>query len=787
MWVLSRSMRHPEGKRGNTKPAGAIGRVAALLAAALLSTPWMALAQQTAGASGSTPSASVSAPNIAWYYGDKPPVGQLRAFDAVVVEPDHGFDPSQLKTPSTQWFAYVSLGEVTPERRWFKALPKAWLLGDNAAWASRVVDQAQPDWPAFYVEHVIKPLWDKGYRGFFLDTLDSYQLVAKDDASRAAQEAGMVRVIRAVKARYPDARLIFNRGFEILPQVHDQAYAVAFESLYRGWDQGAKQYKEVNDADRAWLMDQARKIRDEYHLPVISIDYCPPADRACARDTAKRIKAQGLIPYVTDPALSTIGVGRIEVLPRKVLILQERDLRYALDTSEGVRFVAMPLNFLGYDVEYADINKPLPAEVPPDRYAGVVVWVNSSAVNHVAALTSWVRQRMHDGVRIAFMNQFGLPADASMANLLKLKFVQGRATAPLEVVSQDKIMGFEMAPRPDRREAQPIQVGANGQSLLRLKSGNFEFDAAAITDWGGYVLNPYAVFSMDKIEQARWVVQPMEFLRRALALPDMPIPDLTSENGRRLMLVHVDGDGFASRAEFPGPEYSGEVLLQEIWDKYRIPTTLSVIEGEVGSTGLYPKLTPRLEAIARKMFALPYVELGSHTYSHPFDWSRTVQSPTTSGPGKDAGGGDTAFTLTIPGYKFSLDREIAGSIHYIDERLAPPGKRVKILQWSGDCQPPERAVRMAWDAGVVNINGGDTTVTRSSPSWTSIASIGIDKGPGAYQVFAPNQNENVYTHDWNGPYYGFERLIETLQMTDTPYRFKPINIYYHMYSGTKLA
>ncbi|WP_260392893.1 bifunctional glycoside hydrolase 114/ polysaccharide deacetylase family protein [Ralstonia sp. SET104] len=781
-------MRHPEGKRGNTKQAGAIGRVAALLAAALLSTPWMALAQQTAGASGSTPSASISAPNIAWYYGDKPPVGQLRAFDAVVVEPDHGFDPSQLKTPSTQWFAYVSLGEVTPERGWFKALPKAWLLGDNAAWASRVVDQAQPDWPAFYVEHVIKPLWDKGYRGFFLDTLDSYQLVAKDDASRAAQEAGMVRVIRAVKARYPEARLIFNRGFEILPQVHDQAYAVAFESLYRGWDQGAKQYKEVNDADRAWLMGQARKIRDEYHLPVISIDYCPPADRACARETAKRIKAQGLIPYVTDPALSTIGVGRIEVLPRKVLILQERDLRYAIDTSDGVRFVAMPLNFLGYDVEYADINKPLPAEVPPDRYAGVVVWVNSGAVNHVAALTSWVRQRMRDGVRIAFMNQFGLPADASMANLLKLKLVQGRATAPLEVVSQDKIMGFEMAPRPDRREAQPIQVGANGQSLLRLKSGNFEFDAAAITDWGGYVLNPYAVFSMDKIEQARWVVQPMEFLRRALALPNMPIPDLTSENGRRLMLVHVDGDGFASRAEFPGPgEYSGEVLLQEIWDKYRIPTTLSVIEGEVGATGLYPKLTPRLEAIARKMFALPYVELGSHTYSHPFDWSRTVQSPTTGGPGKDAGGGDTAFTLTIPGYKFSLDREIAGSIHYIDERLAPPGKRVKILQWSGDCQPPERAVRMAWDAGVVNINGGDTTIRRNSPSWTSIASIGIDKGPGAYQVFAPNQNENVYTNDWAGPYYGFERLIETLQMTDTPYRFKPINLYYHMYSGTKLA
>lgn len=68
-----------------------------------------------------------------------------------------------------------------------------------------------------------------------------------------------------------------------------------------------------------------------------------------------------------------------------------------------------------------------------------------------------------------------------------------------------------------------------------------------------------------------------------------------------------------------------------------------------------------------------------------------------------------------------------------------------------------------------------------------LAPLGLDKGPGAYRVFAPNQNENVYTNDRTGPFYGLDRLIETLQMTDTPYRFKPINLYYLMYSGTKLA
>ena len=105
MWILCRSMRHSGGKRGNTGPARIIGRLAAVLTAVLVCMPWAARAQQTAGASENTSSAAASAPNIAWYYGDKPPVGQLRAFDAVVVEPDHGFDPSQFQTPSTQWFA----------------------------------------------------------------------------------------------------------------------------------------------------------------------------------------------------------------------------------------------------------------------------------------------------------------------------------------------------------------------------------------------------------------------------------------------------------------------------------------------------------------------------------------------------------------------------------------------------------------------------------------------------------------------------------------------------------
>lgn len=376
-----------------------LGALLAVFAAWLCPAQAQAQAQTLATAGSRTP-------NIAFHYGSKPPVDSLQAFDIAVVEPDSGFDPHTAATPNTQWFSYVSIGEVAPSRSYLKDIPTAWLIGNNDAWGARVVDQAAEGWPAFYVDKVIAPLWQRGFRGFFLDTLDSYQLKAKTDAERARQEAGMVAVIRAIKARYPEAKLIFNRGFEILPQVNQMAYAVAFESLYRGWDQGGKRYTEVSEADRNWLLGQARTIREQYRLPVISIDYCPPAERKCARDTAARIRALDIIPYVADPGLQTVGIGNIEVMPRRVLVVQDREPGVSIDDSAGVRFVSMPLNYLGYRVDFAEASQPLP-EIGPDRYAGVVIWMAGNVRDQPGRFFSWVQRNIDQGVPVVFLNDFG--------------------------------------------------------------------------------------------------------------------------------------------------------------------------------------------------------------------------------------------------------------------------------------------------------------------------------------------------------------------------------------------
>ncbi|UHL63654.1 sugar ABC transporter [Paralcaligenes sp. KSB-10] len=703
---------------------------------------------------------SVQAPNIAFYYQSDLPVDELQAFDTVVIDPARAVLPQANLAPHTAWFARLDLSGLAGKSHDVNA----------------------------FVSQTVGPLWEKGYRGFLLD--DGAGL----DENAAQSDAWLGQLMKAIHAKYPQARLMLRNHLGLVQANAADLYAAVVDSLYQKQNGYGSFLAEVPQALRANALKQIKSIQAHAPLPVVAIDYCAVGDQTCRRNTARRLTADGVTPFVTAPGMATVGVGRIEVMPRKILLVQTVGRYQPLDKSVGAYSIAMPLNYLGYDIQYADINAPLPGHITNDRYAGIVVAIDR-AVNNSGAWRQWLLARIHEGMRVAVFNQFGFPIDVQAGRALGLEVVPGTAPANSspQVVSKAPMMGFEIMPKPDIRSALGIRVGAGGRSLLRLNANNYIYDAAGLTSWGGYVLDPYTVVSRNAIGQDRWAIQPIDFLRQALALPDMPVPDLTTENGRRLMFTHVDGDGFASRGEFAGAtnEYSGQILYNQIFTKYRLPMTVSVIEGEVGSSGMYPKLTPVLEPIARKIFALPNVEIGSHTYSHPFYLEQVDSTGRRFNNGKlrPEWRGDTPFSLDIPHYDFSMEREIQGSIDYINHRLAPPGKSVVAVLWPGDAAAPPIALRLAAKAGVLNINGGDTIITKNNNSWTNIAPYGLAKGdrPGDYQVYAGVMNENVYTNDWLGPYYGYDRVLETFALTDKPIRFKPIDIYYHFYSGTKTA
>jgi uncharacterized protein (TIGR01370 family) len=729
------------------------------------------------------PEFATALPSVALYYGENPPLAELKAFDVVVVDPDQpGSDPSAYRRRDSELFAYVSVGEVNPDRPYYRKMPPAWMLGENHEWGSKIVDQSGKDWPRFFADEVIAPLWKAGYRGFFLDTLDSYQRLSISAGGKVRQEAGLKAVIHEVKKRWPTARLILNRGFEIIPDVHDDIWMVAAESLFRGWDANKRSFVTISHEDRAWLEAQLHKIQKDYGLPILIIDYLPSRQRQLARDIAKKIHDEGFIPYVTTPDINTVGVGDVEVMPRKVLVIYNSHATDDVFSTEAVRFLGMPLAYLGLVPEYRSVDAPVPDYPLAGRYAGIVTWLSDDASGR-EKYAAWLLEQIDQGLPVAVFGHFGMGSDVAVLNQLGLAYIDTPPTRDLVLRQYDAMMNFEMPLRPNPFGLFPIFLHGEGKPLMTLAgTDGTQYTPAAITPWGGYLLYPYTVGELGGVDSSdRWYANPLSFLVAALKLDtSIPVPDFTTEMGRRLLMVHIDGDGFANKAERPGYPFAGRVLVDDVLKRYQIPTTVSLIEGEVGPAGLYPNDSPALEAVARDMYALPWVEIASHTFSHPFRWSEAQHGA--------AGGHKSleADALPIKNYTFSLAREIGGSVAYINKNLSPPGKRVKVLLWSGDCVPTEEALAEVSKEGLLNMNGGDTIITHSRSSWTNIAGPGLGRGK-YFQVFAPDQNENVYTNLWTGPFYGYQRVIETFQMTESPYRFKPIDIYYHPYAVTKAA
>ncbi|CDW94898.1 MULTISPECIES: bifunctional glycoside hydrolase 114/ polysaccharide deacetylase family protein [unclassified Thiomonas] len=773
----SRLLANPLGRRG-------------LLGLGLLgATAGRALAQSAACTCGNCPDClqggNTTPPAVAFYYGARIPVDDLRAFDWVVLEPQHALaqDTKMVSAlgQDTLALAYVSVGEVTADRPYYADMPKAWLPTSNAAWGSRVIDQTAAGWPQFLRERIVKPLWDAGFRAFFLDTLDSYQLLAKSPQAQQQQAKALAETLRGLVAAYPGIRLMLNRGFELVDAtLAPSILAVAAESLYRGWNQAETTYVEVKADDREWLLARFGEMRSRFKLPCIAIDYCAPQDRAAARQTAQQIAAQGLIPWVADPTLESLGVGTVELVPRRVLLLHscEQGDSPELQAQSAHLYGAMPLEYLGLVPEYRFVGAPAITEPLAGRYAAVVLYPDDGKIP--PDIRTLLKRAKAEGVPVAVLGY----ADLGVLDDLGEHIGDNSLSAPIKVQRQPGTPNGEVIPLISPQDTVPLTASAGSQVWLRATGADGRsMDGAAITLWGGYALGGFGVFNLPGNTGTRWSVEPIEFFRAALRVGADPMPDITTRTGRRAFFVHFDGDGWPNACDQPGSPLACEVLITEFLEKYKVPTLGSVIIGEISHEGLYPKLADQSQKWAKRMYALPWVEVGSHTWSHPFNWVEASKTHSLGKPSKEYPYG---FYLPLPNYTFSTKSNVVGAADFIDQKLCPPGKKCNMILWPGDCNPPDEAVAMAYQTGLGNINGGGAPISKTSPTLSNIWPMGIPKGK-YFQVYAAQSNEEDFTHNWTGPFFGFERVVESYQITDSPRRIKPIDLYYHPYIVTKAA
>ena len=711
--------------------------------------------------------------HLALYYGtDNRP--ELKLYKHVVVQPYNALNPKTFNTADHEAFVYASIGETKSLHFNGRSIDKHWIIGKNKAWKTLILDQANPAWQRFFLDNIITVLWNKGYRGFYLDTLDSYHLITTDPVRIKQQQAGIVTIIKAIKQKYPQAKLILNRGFELLPDVHDLITRMTVESVFAGWDP-SRHYYRVSPQNRIWVLRDIETAK-KMGVPITIIDYIDPENPQKSTHIAEQISHIGCSAWITNPDLTQVYFPHETKIPRKILVFYDGQLNNVDERigAEAIRSLAMPLNQLGYRVDVRNINEPLPTVISNEDYAGIIMAIDGLLLGREHELHHWYLAQLRHNIPLVILHDFGFMVSDKKLKPFGLSLpILTHQSHTLHTVYRAPLIGYELEPSLKPHAFIPIQLKATtGRSLLKVRDEvGLEGDLAGLTTWGGYYLG--SSFLPEVIDgEYRWAMNPFQFFKHALHLPDLPIPDTTTENGMRLMFTQIDGDGFSSKAEWYGAPYVGEIMLKEIIDRYQLPTTVSIVQGEIAANGLYPAISAELEAIAKTIFSRPNVEIASHTFSHPYNWHNAAAFK---------GKGPNRYSLPIPHYHFNLDTEINGSVHYINKTLAPPGKTCKVFLWSGEGDVPEEALMRVHNLGLHNLNPR-TIITKYNPSLTRISALGVNEGL-YFQIFAPIGNDQeVQGKGSERIFYALIKIINALQLTDKPQRLKPLDIYIHFFT-----
>lgn len=498
------------------------------------------------------------------------------------------------------------------------------------------------------------------------------------------------------------------------------------------------------------------------------------------------------------------------------------------------KYAEMPLNYLGYRLVYQDVNARLPPIQSLGRYRGVLTWF-VEPLQKPDAVLGWLEQALGRGLKYVVLGEPAPPGTdvilGQTNRVLARIGLEHRGdfvdlTWRVKVIDRDPdLVGFER-PLDKVLPGFPVMTTRGGDVeahlVLEGPSGTATTRSAVISTskGGGFAASGYIVHYEPNTDRVRWTINPFAFFGRAFGDERRPIPDVTTLAGRRLYFSQIDGDGWNNVSDIEGhreaQRVAAEVIEREAIVPYPdLPVSVGLIAGDVK-----PALGGQVAsaAIARRLFALPQVEVATHTYTHPFEWQffenydraeelRRVEQSQSPGltlreqftrqvleaAGRPVPSANTdkyvAGSDDLPrSYlrnPFDLELETAGA-RAASEALAPPGKHTRLYLWSGDTTPFAAAIRAVRQTGLRNLNGGDSRLDPEYPSVSYVPPISRPAG-SERQIYAGNSNENTYTNDWTGPYYGFFMLEKTLDNTDKPRRLKPFDLYYHMYSGERTA
>lgn len=241
-------------------------------------------------------------------YNANVPTEQITKFDLAVLDADSHPPLSPLQG-NTKLLGYISLGEVTNYRwYWPEVSDKSWLLSRNPNWQSRFVDVRQEAWHEIVLEKIVPAILAEGFDGLFLDTVDTAEYLERyhPEKKYPGAEAAMVRLIRAIRKKYPSIYLMTNRGFVILDQIASVIDGVLAESLFSAVDFETDTVRLRPEAEYRAALAKLRSVQRKFRVQVFTLDYLADASETERKTVIERSRRAGFLPYISTVQLDTL-------------------------------------------------------------------------------------------------------------------------------------------------------------------------------------------------------------------------------------------------------------------------------------------------------------------------------------------------------------------------------------------------------------------------------------------------------------------------------------------------
>lgn len=457
-------------------------------------------------------------------------------------------------------------------------------------------------------------------------------------------------------------------------------------------------------------------------------------------------------------------------MSRRVLVVMNSAAQTQIENQQKYRFLQTVLNYYGLLPEYLELSqRKLPDDVKMNAYRGVISWLNSYKPKHLEEYLGWLNHQLDTHRAVVILGHLG--EDYTLADRkrtivlintvykrlgLRYKGLETQDIKQIEYVKKHaRFVEFERTyPEIIRHYTcyQPLDSTLNSHLTVNRKDiPSSESVMIATGPNGGFARQEFIYWNDPVQQKSQWYINPFLFLKEALRLSTVPIPDPTTVNGNRAAFLHIDGEGFTAPSKIGRQQNCGHVIFKNILQKYHYPFSVSVSGRDV-------EADTKSAQQAKRIFSLPHVEPASYTYTQPIRWQSD---------------------------KIRTEDEIDRSISIINAVL-PPNRTCRLLFWTGDCLPQAAHIRRCDQLGILNINGGESRMDTYYNSYTSVNPL-YRKVANTYQVFEGQISDKALNDSPTNMSYGYSLAIDSMKHTGAPIRIKPVNMHVSFLSGKNYA